>query len=112
VMKKFFHLTLLFILALAASGSEVRAQKNNNPVFVQPALVFGKPGTGEGEFRLTDGFWVDPRGRILVTDKVIIEIIFSPGKGNTWVISDPRGPEMANLLNLWDWRWIRRDSFT
>jgi len=48
---------------------------------VTTALVFGKAGNGPGAFESIDGVWVDPRGRILVTDKGNNRVSFFNGGG-------------------------------
>ena len=48
---------------------------------VTTALVFGKAGNGPGAFETIDGVWVDPRGRILVTDKGNNRVSFFTGGG-------------------------------
>jgi sugar lactone lactonase YvrE len=49
--------------------------------FVEPALVFGQAGKGEGEFAIIDGIWVDRQGRILVVDKGNNRVYFFSGEG-------------------------------
>ncbi|MBI4767154.1 MAG: 6-bladed beta-propeller [Deltaproteobacteria bacterium] len=54
------------------------------PRAVDPLLVFGKIGTGEGEFSTIDGVWVDPRGRIIITDKGNHRVNFFTWEGK-WI---------------------------
>ena len=67
-----------------AAKTAVAPQKTNPPSkapSIDVALVFGKAGTGPGEFQTIDGVWVDPRGRILVADKGNNRINFFTGGG-------------------------------
>jgi DNA-binding beta-propeller fold protein YncE len=48
---------------------------------VDTALVFGRDGSGPGEFGTIDGVWVDARGRILVVDKGNNRVNFFNGGG-------------------------------
>jgi len=70
--KKFGSLACLVLIGIfLATGLEGAATQKGamKTAAVDTALVFGKAGNGPGAFRTIDGVWVDPRGRILVTDK-------------------------------------------
>jgi hypothetical protein len=102
-MKDIIYFTLSVILALAASGSEVRAQKNNSSILVQPAFIFGKPGTGEGSSGVLRGSgWFPGEGSWLPL-KVIIGFAFLRRRkipGSFRIYGDwPRGVQPMHRYN-------------